>query len=101
MKNLSYKEKFIRMNKEAKATWIVAAVIIIFWWVGGFGVYNLFGEDFFIFSMPAWFVISCFGSWILSVVLVIFLIKNVYTDFDLEDNSEENTDKTNIGGNDK
>ena len=89
------------MNKEAKATWIVAAVIIIFWWVGGFGVYNLFGEDFFIFSMPAWFVISCFGSWILSVVLVIFLIKNVYTDFDLEDNSEENTDKTNIGGNDK
>ena len=101
MKNLSYKEKFLQMNKEATATWIVATIIIIFWWIGGFGVYNIFGKDFFIFSMPAWFVISCFGSWILSIVLVLFLVKNVYKDFDLEDNSEENSNKTEMGGNDK
>lgn len=101
MKNLSYKEKFIQMNKEARATWIIAAIIIIFWWIGGFGVYKLFGEDFFLFSMPAWFVISCFGSWILSVLLVLFLIKKVYKDFELEDNDKENSNRTDMGGNDK
>ena len=101
MKNLSYKEKFIQMNKEARATWIIAAIIIIFWWIGGFGVYNLFGDDFFLFSMPAWFVISCFGSWILSVLLVLFLIKKVYKDFELEDNDKENSNRTDMGGNDK
>ena len=101
MKNLSYKEKFIQMNKEARATWIIAAIIIIFWWIGGFGGYKLFGEDFFLFSMPAWFVISCFGSWILSVLLVLFLIKKVYKDFELEDNDKENSNRTDMGGNDK
>ena len=94
MKNLTYKEKFIQMNKEAKASWIVAAVIIVFWWIGGFGVYNLFGEDFFVFSMPAWFVISCFGSWILSIALVFFLIKKIYKDFDLEDKEEIQSEST-------
>ena len=70
MNKMSYKEKFVQMNKEAKATWIVAAVIIIFWWVAGFGVYSAFGAGFTMFGMPAWFVLSCFGSWILSIVLV-------------------------------
>ena len=85
MNKMSYKEKFVQMNKEAKATWIVAAVIIIFWWVAGFGVYSAFGAGFTMFGMPAWFVLSCFGSWILSIVLVAYLIKGVFKDFDLDD----------------
>ena len=85
MNKMSYKEKFVQMNKEAKATWIVAAVIIIFWWVAGFGVYSAFGAGFTMFGMPARFVLSCFGSWILSIVLVAYLIKGVFKDFDLDD----------------
>ncbi len=85
MNKMSYKEKFVQMNKEAKATWIVAAIVIIFWWVAGFGVYGAFGSGFTIFGMPAWFVLSCFGSWILSIVLVAYLIKGVFKDFDLDD----------------
>lgn len=41
--HLSYKEKFIQMNKEAKATWIVGAISFIVWLAGGFGVYLLVG----------------------------------------------------------
>ena len=68
MEKMSYKEKFIQMNKEAKATWIVAFIIIAFWWVTGFGL-----------------VLSCVGSWVLSVLLVVFLTKFVFKDFDLDD----------------
>ena len=101
MNKMSYKEKFVQMNKEAKATWIVAAVIIIFWWLAGFGVYGAFGFVLTILGMPAWFVLSCFGSWILSIVLVAYLIKKVYKDLELDDaefsaenkSGKENTDE--------
>ncbi|MBR5467993.1 MAG: YhdT family protein [Firmicutes bacterium] len=88
MEKMTYKEKFIQMNKEAKATWIVAGIIIVYWFASGFGVYELMPEAT-IFSMPAWFVLSCFGSWILSIVLVIFLVKKVFKNFDLDDEEEE------------
>jgi len=88
VEKMSYKEKFIQMNKEAKATWIVAGIIIVFWFISGFGVYELAPEAT-IFFMPAWFVLSCFGSWILSIVLVVYLVKKVFKDFDLDDDEEE------------
>jgi uncharacterized membrane protein YhdT len=81
---MSYREKFIQMNKEAKATWIVAAILIAFWWIAGFGTS---GMDYTIFYMPGWFVTSCFGIWILSVVLVSFLVAKVFKDFSLDDDA--------------
>ena len=78
-------EKFIQMNKEAKATWIVAAIIIVYWFLSGFGVYAVWGAEWTILGMPAWFVLSCFGSWILSMVLVALMVKKVFKDFDLEE----------------
>lgn len=86
MTQLTYKEKFIQMNKEAKGTGIVGLIICAFWWITGFGIYYFF-PDARIFYMPAWFIISCFGSWILGIVLVYVLLKTVFADFDLEDNS--------------
>lgn len=85
MEKMSYKEKFVQMNKEAKATWIVAAIIIAFWWITGFGIYGASGASTTILGMPAWFMVSCFGSWILSIVLVWWLTAKVFKDFDLED----------------
>lgn len=86
MKKMTYKEKFIQMNKEAKATWIVAAILIAFWWIAGFGTS---GMDYTIFHMPGWFVVSCFGVWILSIVLVSFLATKVFKDFSLEDEPDD------------
>ncbi len=82
---MTYQEKFIQMNKEAKATWIVAAIIIVYWFLSGFGVYAVWGAEWTILGMPAWFVLSCFGSWILSMVLVALMVKKVFKDFDLEE----------------
>ena len=88
MQKMSYKEKFVQMNKEANATWIIAAIIIAYWWITGFGVYGVFGAEWTIFGMPAWFVLSCFGSWILSIVLVIVMVKVVFKHFDLDEDEE-------------
>lgn len=85
MEKMTYKEKFIQMNKEAKATWIAAAVIIVYWFLSGFGVYAIWGAEWTILGMPAWFVLSCFGSWILSMVLVALMVKKVFKDFDLDE----------------
>ena len=85
MQKLTYKEKFVQMNKEAKASWIVAAIVIAFWWIAGFGIYGRWGAEWTILGMPAWFVVSCFGSWILCVGLVWWITAKVFQDFDLED----------------
>lgn len=99
MQKMSYKEKFVQMNKEAKATWIAAAIIIVFWWVTGFGIYAVNGASSTILGMPAWFMISCFGSWFLAIALVVFLVKKVFVDFDLDEDAPvvdvSNKDNTN------
>ena len=79
---MDYREKDALMRREAIATLIAAVVVMAFWWIAGFGLKDL---DFTIFYMPGWFVISCFGSWLLAIALVIFLVTRVFTDFSLED----------------
>lgn len=96
MEKMSYKEKFIQMNKEAKATWIVVAIIIVYWFASGFGVYAIWGSEWTILGMPAWFVLSCFGSWILSMVLVGFLVKKVFKDFDLDEEEADAVQKKEV-----
>ncbi len=90
MDKMSYRDKFIQMNKEAKATWIIAFIIIAYWFISGFGVYKMAPKAM-ILNMPAWFVLSCFGSWILSMVLVGIITKTVFKDFNLDDDDEEVT----------
>ena len=85
MQKMSDKEKFTQMNKEAKATWIAGFIVMAFWWVTGFGIYAACGAEWTILGIPAWMMISCFGSWFLAVAVVVFLVKKVYKDFDLDD----------------
>jgi uncharacterized membrane protein YhdT len=89
MQKMSYKEKFVQMNKEAKATWIAAIIVIAFWWISGFGVYAACGAEWTILGMPAWFMLSCFGSWILAIIAVVFITSKVFKDFDLDDDEKE------------
>ena len=83
MQKMSEKEKFIQMNKEAKATWIVGFIVMAFWFITGFGIYAVCGAEWTIFGIPAWMMISCFGSWFLSIAGVVYLVKHVFKDFDL------------------
>ncbi|WP_317854028.1 YhdT family protein [Chakrabartyella piscis] len=87
MEKMSYKEKFIQMNKEAKATWIATAIVFVFWWVSGFGIYAVAPEATILY-MPAWFMVACFGTWFLTIGLVVYLTKKVFKDFDLNDDTE-------------
>jgi uncharacterized membrane protein YhdT len=80
------KEKHGIMRREAVASLIAAALVMVFWWAAGFGLARV---DFTLFYMPGWFVISCFGSWLLSIGLVIFLITRVFKNFNLEDDGED------------
>jgi len=86
MEKMSYREKFIQMNREAKATCVVAVILIAFWWITAFG---LAGLDSTIFHMPVWFVVSCFGVWILSIILVVYLVTKVFKDFSLEHEDDQ------------
>ena len=79
---MDYKKKHALMRREARATLVAAFVVMIFWWAAGFGLQH---AAFTIFHLPAWFVVACFGSWLLAVLLVIFLITRVFTNFSLED----------------
>ena len=52
MKNLSYKEKFVQMNREARVICIVTSVIIAFWWLIAFGI----NEYITLFYLPLWLI---------------------------------------------
>jgi uncharacterized membrane protein YhdT len=82
---MDYKEKHTIMGREARATVIAALVVMVFWWAAGFGLSRV---DFTLFYMPGWFVVSCFGSWLLSIGLAVFLVRRVFKDFSLDDDGE-------------
>lgn len=94
MKKLSYKEKFVQMNKEARAICWLSVVLIIFWWIAAFGTAKI---DYTILSMPGWFVVSCMGTYLLAVILVWLVVKKVFVDFDLDDEVAEEASKGDNG----
>ncbi len=77
------KEKQIR--REAKATLIL--FLICFVWNVGFA-YGLSGTGARLFGLPVWWLISTPGMFIVAVIGVVFLLKKVFVNFDLEDNEE-------------
>jgi uncharacterized membrane protein YhdT len=85
---MTYREKFVQMNREAAATGGAVALIAAFWWISAFALEK---ADFTLFSMPGWFVVSCAGTLILSVCAAVFLVKKVYKNFSLQDeDADEN-----------
>ena len=78
-------EKFRQANREAKATVIATAAVIVFWWIAGFGL-----EDVNVSFMhtPLWVWGGCLGTWIFAILVTLFLTKKVFVDFDLDDEEE-------------
>lgn len=81
-RQLSDKEKFQAMDREALATLILALVITAFFWGA---IFLLKDTGLMLFSMPAWFTVSCIGGYFLSVAGVIWLVKKVMVEFPLDD----------------
>ena len=77
------KEKQIR--KEARATLLL--FLICFIWNVGFA-YGLSGTGARLFGLPVWWLVSTPGMFVIAVIGVVFLLKKVFVNFDLEDTEE-------------
>ena len=81
------KQTFRQMDKEAFSTFITAVIITVYFWFTVF----IFKDDISLtlFSMPIWFVLSCIGGYILSVIAVIVLVRKFMKNFSLADFDNE------------
>lgn len=90
-KELEKKEKMSREQKdkqvrrEARATLILFAICFI--WNVGFA-YGLSGSGIRIGGMPLWWLLSTPGMFVVAVVGVVYLLKKVFVNFDLEDSGK-------------
>ncbi len=85
MKFLTEEEKHRQIVKEVKATFILIAIVAA--WHIGFA-FLLDGIDKLIFGMPLWFFVSTIGAFVISVAGVLVLLKYVFVNFDLGDETE-------------
>lgn len=81
------KQTFRQMDKEAFSTFITAVIITVYFWLTVF----IFKDDISLtlFSLPIWFVLSCIGGYILSVIAVIVLVRKFMKNFSLADFDDE------------
>lgn len=86
MKKLSKQEKHDQCIREIKATLIVALICAI-WHIGTAFILN--GTGLYFLGMPAWFSVSVFGTILIALIGVGILLKNVFIDFEYDDEDEE------------
>jgi len=86
LKKLTEQEKHQQILKEIKATFLLFLIVAVWHCAFAFG---LNGKDLYILGMPAWFVVSTFGAFIISVAGVIYLLKRVFVDFEFSDEEDE------------
>ncbi len=82
---MSKEAKDRQIKREAKAT-VILFVICMVWNVAC--AYGLSGCSIRILGLPLWWVLSTPGVFVIAVVGVILMVKNVFVDFDLDEDSE-------------
>ena len=79
-------EKFRQANREAKATVVAAAAVIIFWCLAGFGLAD---SDITFWNTPLWVWGGCVGTWLFAILVTAILTSKVFVNFDLDADKEE------------
>ncbi len=92
MKKLTKEEKHEQCMKEIKYTLLVVAIIAI-WHIGTAFLLN--GSGYYFLGMPAWFSISVFGTIVLALIGVWFLLKFIFVDFEYDDAEFDEEELTN------
>lgn len=89
---MTREEKYLQVRKEAGATGLALAILIIFWVVAGFGMSSV---DITIFSLPLWALLGTFGTWFMALFLVLCLTRLVFKDMRLDeaDTEDETTEE--------
>lgn len=90
MMKLTKEEQHRQCIKEIKATLFV--VLICFLW-HVLTAFLLNGTGWTVFHMPAWFVVSVFGTVVLAIIGVFWLLKFVFVDFQYEEDESEGEDE--------
>lgn len=67
-----YAAKFKQLDAEALYTFLGAIFITVVFWLSIFLTHD---SEVAIMQLPLWFVLSCLGGYVLSVLVVIFLVK--------------------------
>jgi len=82
----TYAEKMQQANREAKATIVGLVVVVVAWIALGFG---LAGTGIEVFHTPLWVITGTVGTWIVAIMVAVFMSKRVITDDDLDEEVEE------------
>jgi len=83
---MSYKDKFVQMDKEARASLIGVLITLAWFWIIPVAL-NGSGKT--IAGMPAWYVVGAFGTFIVSIIVSIVLAKFVFVDFELDEDEAD------------
>ena len=82
---MTREQKDRQIRKEARATLIL--FLICFIWNVAFA-YGLSGTGARLFGLPVWWLVSTPGMFVIAVIGVIYLLKKVFVNFELEDDEE-------------
>ena len=82
----TYAEKMRQANREARATIVGLVVVVVAWIALGFG---LAGTGIEVFHTPLWVITGTVGTWIVAIMVAVFMSKRVITDDDLDEEVEE------------
>jgi uncharacterized membrane protein YhdT len=79
-------DKFRQANREAKATVVAAAAVIVFWCLAGFGLAD---SEITFLHTPLWVWGGCVGTWLFAILVTVFLSERVFKNFDLDSKEDE------------
>lgn len=87
---MTNKEKYRQIQKEAAATGLTLVLLMIYWFVGGFG---LMDSEVRLAGLPLWVVAGVPGTWLMAIILVKLLTSFVFKDMPLDDLTENKAAK--------
>ena len=88
---LSEKAKNRQINKEAIISIVLYILYFIWWYVTGFGLGSGDPSTYkYVMGLPLWFVLNSFVGPIIFIVAVIFTVKYLFVNIDLEDSQSQN-----------
>lgn len=88
--NTTREAKDRQIRREARATAILFAICFI--WHASFA-YGLSGTGIRLAGIPLWWIVSTPGVFLVAVAGVIYLLRNVFTDIELEDEGGDGNDR--------
>ena len=89
---MTRKEKYRQVRREAIATGLALAALIVYWLFAGFGTAYFLDSSIRIAGLPLWVVLGTFGTWAMALVIVVLLLRFVFRDMPLDE------EKTRKGG---